>query len=108
MPGQILLYGIEQEPDYENKKGRIVDGNKLEHFKVFKNRLEEDLISGLGNSKGKGLICEGNKYFDLKKCGIGYHGDTERRKVICLSLGSNDYPIQWIWFKNSKPYSSPH
>jgi len=48
----IILYGIEQEPDYENKKGRIVDGNKLEHFKVFKNRLEEDLISGLGNSKG--------------------------------------------------------
>ena len=37
-----------------------------------------------------------------------YHGDTERRKVICLSLGSNDYPIQWVWFKNSKPYSSPH
>ena len=23
-------------------------------------------------------------------------------------MGSNDYPIQWVWFKNSKPYSSPH
>ena len=33
---------------------RKVDGNKLEHFKVFKYRLETDLTSGLGNSKGKG------------------------------------------------------
>ena len=37
--------------------------------------------------KGENLICEGNRYFDIKKCGIGWHGDSERKKVIGLRLG---------------------
>ena len=35
----VILDGIEQEPDYPNKKGRIVDTNTLETFKKFKKNM---------------------------------------------------------------------
>ena len=54
-------------------------------------RLRNDIAKGLINigSKTKVLInvVEGNRYYDLKKTGIGFHGDTERVVVICLSIG---------------------
>ena len=52
-----------------------------------------------------GMQMVGN--YHLKICGIDYHGDTERRKVICVKLGANNYPMKWVWFKNSKPQSEP-
>ena len=95
-----------------------MDGNKTIHFKKMKKELTDVLKCCIcegeskendNNDKSKldNLICEGNKYYDLKKCGIGYHGDAERRKVICVSLGANNYPMQWVWFKNSKPQGEP-
>jgi len=98
----IILDGIKQEPDYENKKGTIIDGNTLRVFKGLKKNLRELINTATGTTKASNLICEGNRYYDLKKCGIGYHGDTERRKVIALSLGS-PAAINWQWFQNSKP-----
>jgi len=105
----VLLEAVEQHPDYDNKKGRIVDSNKLPFFATFKADMIRRFDSAL---KGRGirigpLICEGNQYFDLKKCGIGYHGDAERRKVICLSLGCDNYPMRWQWFKDSVPVGDP-
>ena len=58
-------------------------------------------------NKVSNLICEGNFYYDYKKCGIGLHGDKERRKVICLSIGGYDYPMRWWWFYKNKPISKP-
>ena len=37
-----------------------------------------------------------------KKCGIGFHGDSERKKVIACSLGASR-PIHWQWYERSKP-----
>ena len=31
--------------------------------------------------------CELNKYYDPAPCGIGFHGDGERRRVIAVRLG---------------------
>jgi len=103
----VILDGIRQEPDYENKKGRIVDSHTIEHFGLFKHRMVDDITSSIENDKGQRLICEGNRYFNMKKCGIGYHGDAERRKVIALSLGASS-KMNWQWFKNSKPVGSPY
>lgn len=100
-----ILDGIEQKPDYENKKGTIIDGDKLPRFKEFKEKLLFDIKSGVG--KELELICEGNRYTDMKKHGIGYHGDKERRIVICLSIGCDDYPIQWVWFEKFLPIKKP-
>jgi hypothetical protein len=59
----------------------------------------------LGEIFGKqasNLEVEGNYYYDVKKCGIGFHGDSERKKVIAASLGASR-PIHWQWYENSKP-----
>lgn len=104
----LFLEGVEQNPDYENKKGTIIDSNKLNYFCKFKTHLIDILTMGLKNDKAKNIICEGNKYFNLNKCGIGYHGDTERRKVICLSLGGKEYPMNWVWFQKHKPIKAPY
>ena len=46
-------------------------------------------------------MLEGNYYYDLKKCGIGFHGDTERRKVVGMRLGC-DMNLVFKWYINSK------
>jgi hypothetical protein len=94
-----------QDPDYKSGKGRIVAYDQVPHF--------QEMMSQLPNffgKKAKTLQAEGNKYFNKKKTGIGYHGDTERRKVIAWRLGEGDYgdpratmPIHWQWYINSKP-----
>ena len=67
-------------------------------------RLRDDIAKGLIaiGSKTKVVInvVEGNRYYDLKKTGIGFHGDTERVVVICLSIGCWNYPMRWQWFKD--------
>ena len=94
----ILLDGQSQKPDYKNKKGTIIDSEKLKVFSNFKNKSIKKLQNILKKNKSSTiiapLICEGNRYFDLEKCGIGFHGDCERRKVICLSLGCDNYKIR--------------
>ncbi len=44
----------------------------------------------------------GNLYYNNKKCGIGFHGDSERKRVIACSLGDRR-PIHWQWYHKSKP-----
>ena len=34
------------------------------------------------------MVAEGNYYYDLKKCGIGFHGDAERKKVVAIRVGA--------------------
>ena len=48
-------------------------------------KIREMLMNIIGE-KANGMVCEGNRYFDLKKCGIGFHGDAERRQVVGVRL----------------------
>ena len=86
----------DQEPDIANKKGRIVNINSLKNLKSVISNLY--LYFG---DEAKGLIAELNHYYDVNKCGIGFHGDTERRKVICVRLGES-FPLHYYWYENSK------
>ena len=38
----------------------------------------------------------------MSKCGIGFHGDSERKKVIGVRLGAS-IPLHFQWFHKSKP-----
>ena len=87
----------DQDPSYENKKGRIINFKHLPLLAKIRNRLPEVL-----GKKAKDLAVEGNHYYDSKKCGIGFHGDAERRKVIAIRLGDT-LPLHYQWFNNSKP-----
>lgn len=83
-----------QEPNYERKKGRIVAWDDIPCTKGLKENLE-DIFSVK-------LIGEGNRYYDVRKCGIGYHGDTERRIVIGCRLGAT-MNLRYQWFTQNEP-----
>lgn len=82
-----------QEPDYENGKGRVISWNDIPNTKKLKEKIRENF-----GEKGSNLKCEGNYYYDIKKCGIGYHGDSERRIVIGVRLGDSNLPIHFQWY----------
>jgi len=88
-----------QKPDYENKKGRIVEYKDI----PITNSVIKEYPNYFG-SKAKGLELEGNLYYDIDKCGISFHGDSERRIVIAIRLGAK-IPLYFQWFINSKPVS---
>lgn len=50
---------------------------------------------------GEKLLAEGNYYYD-QTCGIGYHGDAERKKVIGLRLGDS-MPLVYQWYYQGNP-----
>jgi hypothetical protein len=86
-----------QEPDYENKKGTVIDFKSLPRLSALRRTLP--LWFG---KKADALQAETNYYYDIRTCGIGFHGDTERKIVICARLGAT-MPMVYRWFKASKP-----
>lgn len=82
-----------QEANYEKGNGTVVSFSTLPELSKIRNILFEML--------GDKLYAEANLYYS-EKCGIGYHGDTERMKVSCLRLGNRNMNIIWRWYLNSK------
>ena len=99
---------IEQEPDYINGKGRIADFNKTKYIKKYSEKIVKCLNLCMKEIKSKTEIkmevVEGNRYYDLKKTGIGFHGDTERVVVICITIGGGgNFPMCFQWFHKKRP-----
>ena len=67
----------------------------MKHFK--------GLLPSVLGEKANGLNAEGNHY-DHSKSGIGFHGDAERKIVVCLSLGKTS-TLRYHW---RMPGSSEH
>lgn len=100
--------GMSQEPEYIEGKGTIVDLNSKSTLNSEVSRLrttlQTALVEGGSDSKVEINVVEGNRYYDLKKTGIGFHGDTERVVVICLTIGGGGgYPMRFQWFKDGMP-----
>jgi len=93
-----LCYDEEScEPNYEEGKGRIVGYDEIPLTKQLKDQFH------VFGPKADNLKIEGNYYYDTKKCGIGFHGDSERRKVIGVRLGNASMPLHFQWFYRDKP-----
>lgn len=93
-----LCFGpFDQDPDYEQGKGRVINFTHLPCLNHI--RVNMDKFFG---PKTANLVAESNLYHDPKKCGIGFHGDTERRIVVCFRLGVS-IPLQYQWFLKHKP-----
>lgn len=90
----LCFADFNQEPEYKKGKGTVVDFNELSNL----NNVRDTLRCFLGE-KAKDLYAEGNLYYDHRKCYIGWHGDTERRKVIGLRLGDS-FPLCYRWYQN--------
>jgi hypothetical protein len=87
-----LCYSDEyQPPNYKKKQGTVIPFSQLPIMNDFRNKL-----SILGD-EFKDLYAEGNFYYDVNKCYIGYHGDTERKVVLGVRL-NKEFPIHFKWF----------
>jgi hypothetical protein len=93
----LCFDAYDQEPIYEDGKGRVVSLDSLMYTKALYAKFPELL-----GEKATGLKGEGNYYYDISKCGIGFHGDSERRKVVGVRLGA-DLPLHYQWFHRGKP-----
>ena len=105
---QNLCYvpGMTQKPEYLEGKGTIIDLKSKSKLNEVISRLRTMIDTGLleigSDTRVEINVVEGNRYFNLKKTGIGYHGDTERVVVICVTIGGGgNYPMRWQWFKKN-------
>ena len=95
----ICFSDFDQEPNYEEKKGRVVSFEKLPLLSCIRKKLGRILKTN--KEKLADLQCEGNYYYDTKKTYIGFHGDAERRIVVAVRLGYS-FNLYYRWFKNSE------
>ena len=84
-------------PNYEIGQGTVISFNSCPCLNIIRKEL-----AYIHPNKLSDLICEGNRYFNLKKCGIGWHGDAERRKVIAFRIGESML-LNFNWYHRSKP-----
>jgi len=93
-----LCFGEQgQEPLYEQGKGRIVGFSHVPQLQFIRARLIRYFDLNCT------LQAEGNLYFDKNTCGIGFHGDAERRVVIAMRLGAS-LPLHFQWFQRSQAF----
>ena len=89
----LCFSDFDQEPDYENKKGTVINFNRL----PLLNKVRDYISNNFPTDKVKNLQCEGNYYYDIDKTYIGFHGDSEREIVIGCRLGC-DFPLHYQWY----------
>ena len=89
------------EADFANRQGTVVPFSRVPLTSQLREVLQR--LFEIEN-----LQCEGNYYYDTSKpnVGIGFHGDTERRVVIGVRLGS-DMPIEFRLFKRFATVGEP-
>lgn len=88
-----------QEPNYEEGKGRVYAFDEVSLLNKIRTNLGEFI-----GEKALNLQAEGNYYYDFNKCGIGFHGDSERKKVIAVRLGAT-IPLCYTWYHNNENIS---
>jgi len=93
----LLFAEKAQEPDYAAGKGRIVPYSEVPLLASVNEQLPEYF-----GAKAKGLVAEGNLYYNVRVCGIGPHGDSERKRVIAVRLGAS-MPLQYQWYYRGQP-----
>lgn len=91
----------EQQSDIAHGKGTIHDKQTAPLTNLLRTNIHQ-LFPDINNKLNE-LQGEGNYYYNPSKCGIGFHGDFERRKVIGFRFGENSYPLHFQWFQNSLP-----
>lgn len=79
-----------REAQYEVGKGTIYNYRAFDEMSRIM-----DTVSNFPN--GPIVVIEGNYYYDVSKTYIGFHGDTERSKVIGLRLGAT-LPLHFQWY----------
>lgn len=87
----------DQVADYPNGKGTVVAFSHLPYLSALRDQL--DVIVG---DKAQNMLAEANYYYDTTKTFISMHGDTERKRVIGIRLGS-PFTLHYQWYHKSQP-----
>lgn len=116
----LIFSDTAQSADYAKGKGTIISYEQVPELKKLRDRIMMELLTARDSTTSEAatstvkdaesgaaaesevLEVEGNYYYDLQKCGIGYHGDTERKKVVGIRIGEG-FPLCYQWFQESKP-----
>jgi hypothetical protein len=93
----LCFADVAQEPDYERGRGRVVAFGDLPLTAAARAALAEFF-----GAKAAQAVAEANYYYDAARCGIGFHGDSERRLVVALRLGAT-MPLHYQWFLRGAP-----
>lgn len=92
----LCIADFDQEPDYDSGKGRIYKWGSPSLTRL--SSVHDSLLS-LDPMLG---VAEMNYYYDVEKCNIGYHGDAERKRVVCLRVGQS-IPLKYRWYNKGSP-----
>ena len=95
--GNLCFDHESSEADFEGEHvGTIVAFDDV----LITNTVRMSLSHYFGR-KGEDLKAEGNYYYDTSKCGIGFHGDAERKITIGARLGAT-MAMSYQWFYRNK------
>lgn len=87
----------DQSADFEKGKGTVVSWNRIPLTLRIRNQIQK----WTQDTELKG---ESNVYYNPTQCGIGYHGDGERKKVFATRFGASEQvPLYFQWFQKSRP-----
>lgn len=90
-----LCFGhTDQVANYAKGEGTVVSFDHLHVLSYVRKYLPELL-----NGKAANLVAEANHYYNVNKCGIGFHADKERKIVIGLRMGAK-FPLCYYWYQN--------
>ena len=82
------------------KKGTVYNFKDLDCLNIIRKNL-----NNVGEAFNN-MNAEGNWYYNMENCGIGFHGDVERKKVLGVRLGMKSMNLCFKWFQNSKSFGS--
>jgi hypothetical protein len=93
----LCFSDFSQDPNYEEGMGTVIHFKDVPLLSSIRNQLGEQF-----GEEFKSLNAEGNYYYDINKCYIGFHGDSERKKVVGVRLGC-DFQLHYRWYHKSDP-----
>jgi hypothetical protein len=88
----------QQDGDIPHGKPTVVAFESASEMKKLRGALP-----GFFGGWAADLVAETNLYTDVRlaKVGIGFHGDSERRKVVGVRLGAASTPLRFQWYHRS-------
>lgn len=86
-----------QEKDFPQARGTTISWSSV----PILTNLRKQLPTSIGE-EARSLKCEGNIYHGVNRKGIGYHGDTEKKKVIGVRIGKS-MNLNYMCYYNDIP-----
>lgn len=94
----VCFDDFDQDINLSQGQGTVVNFSHLPLLSYIRTHIK-DYVPALGDIQ---LKAEGNYYYNLSQCGIGWHGDKERRIVVAVRLGETmDLNYNW-WYGNTR------